>query len=96
MGLGHLFWATRLQSRQPQQQLSHCRNSVDITDLCRVVKNVSSLFPCEFFPYLLLSLKSQRYSLLVAFGPFFVVGGGVEICGLVLKGIETERDISCP
>lgn len=87
-----LFWDTRLQGRQPQQQLGHCRNSVDIADLWGVVGDFNSFLLRGFLPSS--SLKSHRYSLLVAFGPFFVVGGSVEICGLVLKGMETETNLA--
>lgn len=94
-GWPSLFWDTGLQRRQPQQQLGHCRSSVDVAGFWSVVGNFNSLFPRGFL-YSLSSLKSHRYSLLVAFGPFYVVGGSAEICGLVLKGMETERDKSCP
>lgn len=81
----------QVQVRQPQRELRRCRKSVDTADLWRALRNSSSLHPCDFFSYLLLSLKSHRYNLLV-FRPFSVVGGSVKILRLVLEGIETERE----
>lgn len=85
-GWPSLFWDTRLQGRQSQQQLSHCRNSGGIADLWIVVGNFNSLFTCDFFSYSQSSLKFHRCRLLVAFGPFLAVSGSEEVCGLVLRG----------
>lgn len=42
-GWPSLFWDTGLQDRQPQEQLDHCRSSVDVAGFWRVVGNFNSL-----------------------------------------------------
>lgn len=92
MGLATPAVGQQVRVRQPQREPRRCRMAVDTADLWRALRNFSSLHPCDFFSYLLLSLKSHRYNLLVAFCPFSVVGGSVKTLGLVLEGIETERE----
>lgn len=92
MGLATPAVGQQVRVRQPQREPRRCRMAVDTADLWRALRNFSSLHPCDFFSYLLLNLKSHRYNLLVAFCAFSVVGGSVKTLGLVLEGIETERE----